>query len=111
MSQKNHSQLSPFHYSLCLPSDHLNQRSPSRQRKEYKVFQQLLKMVPHLRECLMETSDEECMMMADLVGVSVYPSVIAITLCRPLKIQKGIVSARSDDAKSLKGVVLDWIVP
>ena len=75
MSQKNHSQLSPFHYSLCLPSDHLNQRSPSRQRKEYKVFQQLLKMVPHLRECLMKTSNEECMMMADLVGVSVSESL------------------------------------
>ena len=74
MSQKNHSQLSPFHYSLCLPSDHLNQYSPSRQRKEYKVFQQLLKMV-HLREHLMETSDEECMMMADLVGVSVSESL------------------------------------
>jgi len=28
-----------------------------------------------------------------------------------LKIQKGIASARSDDTKSLKGVVLDWITP
>jgi len=27
----------------------------------------------------------------------------------PSKIQKGISSARSDDTKSLKGVVLDWI--
>jgi len=26
-----------------------------------------------------------------------------------LKIQKGVSSARSDDTKSLKGVVLDWI--
>ena len=39
------------------------------------MFQQLLKMVPHLREHLMETSDEECMMMADLVGVSVSESL------------------------------------
>jgi hypothetical protein len=29
----------------------------------------------------------------------------------PMKIQKGISSARSDDTKSLKGVVLDWITP
>jgi len=29
----------------------------------------------------------------------------------PSKIQKGISSARSDDTKSLKGVVLDWITP
>jgi hypothetical protein len=28
-----------------------------------------------------------------------------------LEIQKGISSARSDDTKSLKGVVLDWITP
>src|ERR1700733_15520326 len=27
------------------------------------------------------------------------------------KIQKGISSARSDDTKSLKGVVVDWITP
>jgi hypothetical protein len=27
------------------------------------------------------------------------------------KIQRGISSARSDDTKSLKGVVLDWITP
>ena len=117
MSQKNHWQLSPFHYSLCLPSDRLSQCSPSRQRKEYKVFQQLLKMVPLLSECLMETSEEECMMMADLVGVSVYPSVIAITLCRPLKIQKGIASARFKTTHSyhhpitgalLCPVELDW---
>ena len=27
------------------------------------------------------------------------------------KIQKGVSSARSDDTKSLKGAVLDWIFP
>ena len=27
------------------------------------------------------------------------------------KIQKGVSSARSDDTKNLKGVVLDWIFP
>ena len=29
----------------------------------------------------------------------------------PSKVQKDISSARSDDAKSLKGMVLDWILP
>ena len=29
----------------------------------------------------------------------------------PPKIQKGVSSARSDDTKSLKGVILDWITP
>ena len=33
------------------------------------------------------------------------------TFPHPLKIQKGISSARSDDTKSLKGVVLEWISP
>jgi hypothetical protein len=28
-----------------------------------------------------------------------------------MEIQKGISSARSDDTKSLKGAVLDWITP
>jgi Family of unknown function (DUF6698) len=27
------------------------------------------------------------------------------------KIQRGISSARSDDTKSLKGAVLDWVIP
>ncbi|KAF8222061.1 hypothetical protein L208DRAFT_1324455, partial [Tricholoma matsutake] len=43
---------------------------------------------PHL----MEASNEECMAVAELI-------------------QKGISSARSDDTKSLKGVVLEWISP
>jgi hypothetical protein len=34
---------------------------------EYKVFQQLLGMVPHLNERLAAGSEEECMIMADLV--------------------------------------------
>jgi hypothetical protein len=29
----------------------------------------------------------------------------------PSKIQKGVSGARSDDTKSLKGVILDWITP
>ena len=29
----------------------------------------------------------------------------------PFKIQKGVSSARSDDTKSLKGVVIEWITP
>src|SRR5262245_15723464 len=29
----------------------------------------------------------------------------------PWKLQKGVSGARSDDTKSLKGPILDWIVP
>jgi len=41
-----------------------------RARKEYKVFQQLEGIVPHLHECLMGCSEEESMTMADLVRLS-----------------------------------------
>ncbi|KAF8228804.1 hypothetical protein L208DRAFT_1485369, partial [Tricholoma matsutake] len=50
-----------------------------------RAFQQLLHMVPHLLEHLMEASNEECMAVAELI-------------------QKGISSTRSDNTKSLKGV-------
>ncbi|KAF8226633.1 hypothetical protein L208DRAFT_1300992, partial [Tricholoma matsutake] len=60
--------------------------------EQHRAFQQLLHMVPHLLECLMEASNEDCMAVAELI-------------------QKGISSARSDNTKSLKGVVLEWISP
>ncbi|KAF8221164.1 hypothetical protein L208DRAFT_1329803, partial [Tricholoma matsutake] len=60
--------------------------------EQHRAFQQLLHMVPHLLEHLMEASNEECMAVAELI-------------------QKGISSVRSDGTKSLKGVVLQWISP
>jgi hypothetical protein len=56
----------------------------------------------------MEVSNEECMVIAELVclfspNLYIFP--------HPSKIQKGISSAQSDDTKSLKGVVLEWISP
>ena len=42
-----------------------------RARKEYLVFNKLLQMVPCLTECLMEASDEESTMVADLVCLTV----------------------------------------
>jgi hypothetical protein len=53
-----------------LPANQLTWLSSSRQRQEYRVFQQLLKMVPRITEHLMESSEEECMMIADLVCFS-----------------------------------------
>ena len=48
-------------------------------------------------------------MIADLV----CPSKQLVVHCQLIyqKIQKGISSARSDDTKSLKSVVVDWITP
>jgi len=58
----------------------------------------------------MEGSEEDFLVVADLMSLlRAYTSYWAS--CHLLKIQKGIASARSDDTKSLKGVVLDWITP
>lgn len=78
-------------------------------RREYRVFQKLLGMVPHLEQRLMDGSNEQAMAIADLVGT--FHSSFGCVLSFLLQVQKGVSSARSDDTKSLKGAVLDWITP
>ncbi|KAJ3540411.1 hypothetical protein NMY22_g4312 [Coprinellus aureogranulatus] len=68
--------------------------STQQERREYRVFRRLLKVVPGLQERLYaEDTDEEAVL-----------SIAAL-------LQKGASSARSDDTKSLKGVIIDWISP
>ncbi|KAG2136732.1 hypothetical protein DEU56DRAFT_871520 [Suillus clintonianus] len=55
------------------------------ERREHRVFQELLKSVAGLEERLMQGGDDE--------------------------LTKGASGARGDDTKSLKGSVLDWITP
>ncbi|KAH7919885.1 hypothetical protein BV22DRAFT_1050765 [Leucogyrophana mollusca] len=62
------------------------------ERREHRVFRSLLQMVPGLEERLMTGEAEDAVTVAELV-------------------QKGAASARSDDTKSLKTAVLDWITP
>ncbi|KAF8074942.1 hypothetical protein FPV67DRAFT_1559560 [Lyophyllum atratum] len=62
------------------------------QRREYRVYRHLLEMVPGLETRLLEGSEEEMMHVADMI-------------------HKGSSNARSDDTKSLKGAILDWITP
>jgi hypothetical protein len=45
--------------------------SERRARKEYRVFQKLLQMVPRLLERLTAASEEESMLVADLVCLTV----------------------------------------
>ncbi|KAF6740839.1 hypothetical protein DFP72DRAFT_1033867 [Ephemerocybe angulata] len=65
------------------------------ERREARVYKKLLKMVPGLEDRLLEAEggDED-----DIFEVASL-------------LQKGASSARSDDTKSLKGAILDWIVP
>ena len=68
-------------------------------------------MVPRLPERLMEASNEECMVIAELVRLLFHQSLRMYIFPHLWKIQRGVSSARLDDTKSLKGVVLDWICP
>ncbi|KAH6883712.1 hypothetical protein BKA70DRAFT_1446712 [Coprinopsis sp. MPI-PUGE-AT-0042] len=61
-------------------------------RREVRVYQKLLKMVPSLHERLVDASEEEVMAMSAMI-------------------QKGANSARSDDTKTLKSAIVDWILP
>ncbi|TFK19938.1 hypothetical protein FA15DRAFT_722500 [Coprinopsis marcescibilis] len=60
--------------------------------RELRVYNDLMTIVPGLEEQLLSSSKEETMFAANMI-------------------QKGANSARSDDTKSLKGVVIDWIAP
>lgn len=66
-------------------------------------------MVLGLEDRLMNGSDEEVTVVAELVcfGLSL-PSTSDPVVAQ---IQKGASSARSDDTKGLKGAILDWITP
>ncbi|KAJ3518195.1 hypothetical protein NMY22_g13809 [Coprinellus aureogranulatus] len=61
------------------------------ERRELRVFQKLINLIPGFQERLMTCESEEQIMA--IAGM----------------IQKGAASARSDDTKSLKGAVIDWI--
>ncbi|KAL4070618.1 hypothetical protein J3A83DRAFT_4358750 [Scleroderma citrinum] len=63
------------------------------------VFQELLRSVPGLEECLMAGSEEEVDIVSELLIADIN------------KLSKGTSGARDDDTKSLKGAVLDWITP
>ncbi|KAJ3522557.1 hypothetical protein NMY22_g11843 [Coprinellus aureogranulatus] len=59
---------------------------------EHKLYQELLALSPGLEERLNTGSDSDVHHVADMIS-------------------KGIASARSDDTKSLKSAILDWITP
>jgi hypothetical protein len=68
----------------------------------------MIQMIPGLERRLMTSSEEEIVFIADLVSV---PFAVQHGLTRGAQIKRGASSARSDDTKSLKSAVLDWITP
>jgi hypothetical protein len=76
--------------------------------REHIAFQKLLGMVPGLETKLMEGSDKNMLHIADLVYFSLS---LTSPHSQSFQIQKGVSSSRSDDTKSLKGAVVEWITP
>ncbi|KAG1724908.1 hypothetical protein EDB19DRAFT_1621948, partial [Suillus lakei] len=62
------------------------------ERREHRVFKQLLDSYPGLLEQLRNGSEEEILHVGELIG-------------------KGASGARGDDTKSLKSAILNWISP
>ncbi|KAG0695576.1 hypothetical protein DFH29DRAFT_814029 [Suillus ampliporus] len=65
---------------------------PPEERREHRVFEQLLDSYPSLLDRLKDGSEEEILHVGELIG-------------------KGAAGARGDDTKTLKSAVLDWISP
>jgi hypothetical protein len=57
----------------------------------------------------MVATEEDIMVMAELVHLS--PMQELQKPFYPQKLQKGVSAARSNNTKSLKGIVVDWITP
>ncbi|KAH6918194.1 hypothetical protein BKA70DRAFT_1088146 [Coprinopsis sp. MPI-PUGE-AT-0042] len=66
--------------------------SENEERREHEIYKQLLKLSPGLEDRLCNGSDEDIFHVAELI-------------------QKGSSTARADDTKGLKGVIIDWITP
>ncbi|EDR13217.1 uncharacterized protein LACBIDRAFT_308823 [Laccaria bicolor S238N-H82] len=79
---------------LCMVelADRTDESFTAEERREHKVYLTLLQSVPGLEERLLTGTDEELLIIAELL-------------------RKGMSGARGDDTKSLKGAILDWITP
>lgn len=64
----------------------------AQERREHRVFTALLKAAPGLEERLMTGTEEDVRFIS-------------------MMLQKGASSARSDDTKSLKSAIVDWLSP
>ncbi|KAJ3512490.1 hypothetical protein NMY22_g15318 [Coprinellus aureogranulatus] len=74
-----------------LAADEDSPPETQQERRELRVFQKLLSLIPGFEERLVSCgSEEELMAIANML-------------------QKGAAGARSDDTKSLKGAVVDWL--
>lgn len=80
----------------------------SRERREHRIFMVLLARNKDLQKRLMTGSEEEILEIGLLVCV-IFPQLYFSLTHR--QIRKGVSGARSDDTKSLKRDIVDWITP
>ena len=80
---------------------------------EHHVFQQLLKLSSTLEERLVTGTEQELYYIADMVGGFEAPAFVFLRSpgYSVEQITKGASSSRSDDTRSLKSAVVDWITP
>lgn len=109
MTQSSHFRLSEL--VLCDLTTDPQTLFTCRQRREFQIFQDLLRIIPGLEERLLNGDEADAAYIAESVSVALVLSFYTISRTHAVKIQKGVSSARSDDTKSLKGAILDWIVP
>jgi len=82
-----------------------------RQRREHRVFEALLLTIPGLEDRLLNGSESDLVAVAESVSDAIILWLSMYFIFFSTQLQKGISGARSDDTKSIKGPVLDWITP
>lgn len=82
-----------------------------RELSEHRLYLALLGMSPGLEERLNTVSEQDIHYVADMVGriKRLIHADLESLMC--VEITKGVSSARSDDTKSLKSAMVDWITP
>ncbi|KAH6897566.1 hypothetical protein BKA70DRAFT_1438169 [Coprinopsis sp. MPI-PUGE-AT-0042] len=88
--------------------------------KEHRIYTSLLALSPTLEERLCTGSEQELFHIADMgvlglldiiQGIDSSFSLVTLVPLAIHQITKGASSTRSDDTKSLKSVIVDWITP
>jgi hypothetical protein len=75
------------------------------------LFTLLLKICTGLKDRLSEASDEEVGLIADLVRLPISCTWLDTSNTTATQIQKGVNGGRSDDTKTMKSAIIDWITP
>lgn len=88
-----------------------------RERSDHELFSQLVRLCgrPVMERLFrINRTNEDIMHIADSVSRTLFNYCalqISEMLCHMLKLTRGVNGARSDDLKTMKSAVIDWITP